>query len=140
MSQEFERKPNFLELKNFRLAFEKVKFSKGLRLDIINFAQMPLDGFARVYSQLAPGSTEQNIRDTFETVIGEFIPGATKQSLENLYVQHHDEAQVEWKTNDPNVVLGLVKHQNREGEKVSSWYLRNTSKTRLQKLAGIIKL
>lgn len=125
--------PTHQETKIFRLTFERVRYTEGMEIDLANLAKDPQGDFKRVYSQLIPLANENVVNESVKMIRDEFVP---EGAMETLLVRNRNGKKVicdEWQTNDPNVVFGIATEDN-----VKSWYLRNTQKSPLQRLVGII--
>ena len=139
MSQEFDSKETLglRDLRNFRLAVDKIKYTPGSNIDLVNKVD-DLNGSGKTYSQLLPHEGVEKLNRILDTLILELVPsGESRQTLEDgfnagpekkIKGDHGDTHSTEWQTIHDNVVIGIRAVRDQRGESERSWYLRNTAK------------
>lgn len=115
--------PTPLELKQFRLSFEKVKYTPGLEVDLANSATDKMNGGKLIFSQFLPLKDGATINEALRIVAKEFVPVGAMETL-SLRGKNGKKVIVdEWQTIDANVVFGISTEED-----VKTWYFRNTEK------------
>ena len=141
MSLENEQAAKFArEMRTFRISLDKVRLTRGMKLELATFAQDTVSGFQRRYSHLYPLENETILDERLTSFIKELVPeGEDRKSLEAGFEEdpdkidhksHSDIVTSEWQTIHDNVVIGIRAVRDQRGESVRTWYLRNTAKDR----------
>lgn len=115
--------PTLLELKQFRLTFEKVKYTPGLTVDLANCVADEMNGGRLVYSQLIPLAGAKTINEALAVISKEIVPFGAREVLRLDHKGKEEITLDEWQTTDPNVLFVVSTRKN-----VKTWSLRNTEK------------
>jgi hypothetical protein len=128
-----QEKPLLRDMRNLRLAYDKVKYTRGAETELMIQTEDSTSSFERIDSSLMPVENIDKTKRILDAFVEEIVPGKTRIDLEaefNLKPEktEKDYVSTEWKTKDESVVLGVKVFWDHNGESFRSWYLRNTLK------------